>query len=385
MSDMAKKARAAMAAKAKSLTAGEPSTKVDSSDWTPPPMELAGVKTGLRPISRRQFKKGGKVLGENAKHNMGRKPRKSGGSAMSSVNDKINRNVKDANEERSGLKHVGGMKTGGRTKKNGGGSTDYSVTGHNTVTSDSKKPRSVPKDTGRAPQPTDLYDAEDLPKADSETRGYTKGGRTKKMLGGPMMGGAMMAPMTTPMSGGAAMPMGGGATGGGPDPRLGMVSKNALNFGVGAQGSPYKKGGKVEHDDEAADKALIKKMVKPTARVARKAGGRTGKGKMNVNIIIGQHPGGAAPGTPIAPPAGLGRPPGIPVPVGAPPGGGMPMGGMPMGGSPNAMPVGPGAGAPMPMPLPRKSGGRAYPITTGSGGANARLEKIKAYGLTQSK
>jgi hypothetical protein len=28
----------------------------------------------------------------------------------------------------------------------------------------------------------------------------------------------------------------------------------------------------------------------------------------------------------------------------------------------------------------RKRGGRAYPITTGSLGANARLEKVEAYG-----
>jgi hypothetical protein len=28
----------------------------------------------------------------------------------------------------------------------------------------------------------------------------------------------------------------------------------------------------------------------------------------------------------------------------------------------------------------RKAGGRAYPLTDGSGGAKGRLEKIKAYG-----
>jgi len=36
--------------------------------------------------------------------------------------------------------------------------------------------------------------------------------------------------------------------------------------------------------------------------------------------------------------------------------------------------------------MPRKSGGRTnYPIDTGAGGANARLEKIDAYGLTPPK
>jgi hypothetical protein len=37
--------------------------------------------------------------------------------------------------------------------------------------------------------------------------------------------------------------------------------------------------------------------------------------------------------------------------------------------------------------MARKDGGRAYkyPITTGSGGGNARLEKPPAYGLKQAK
>ena len=61
MSEHAKSARAAMKAKAKRLAAGEPHEKVDSSTWTPPEMENAGVKTGARPISKRAFKKGGKV------------------------------------------------------------------------------------------------------------------------------------------------------------------------------------------------------------------------------------------------------------------------------------------------------------------------------------
>jgi hypothetical protein len=41
---------------------------------------------------------------------------------------------------------------------------------------------------------------------------------------------------------------------------------------------------------------------------------------------------------------------------------------------------------PMGYPMPRKSGGRTgYPIDTGAGGGNARLEKIDAYGLKPSK
>lgn len=125
MSDMAKQARAAMKAKAKSLTTADPHQKVDSSTWSPPEPLNTTAKTGMRPVSRRAFKSGGKVEGEKAKCNMGRKPRKSGGEATSWVNAKINRNVKDANEEREGIKHVGGMKKGGRLRRDDGGKTSY--------------------------------------------------------------------------------------------------------------------------------------------------------------------------------------------------------------------------------------------------------------------
>ena len=97
-----------------------------------------------------------------------------------------------------------------------------------------------------------------------------RGGRAKKFMGGPMM--SPSGPMMQPGSGPSGMPAGQGMSSG-PDPRLGMVSKNAMNFGSGPQGSPYKKGGAVKHPDEAADKALIKKMVKPSARTGKMDGG----------------------------------------------------------------------------------------------------------------
>ena len=113
-------------------------------------------------------------------------------------------------------------------------------------------------------------------------------------------------------------------------------------------------------------------------RSAHAHGGKAGgKGKMNVNIIIasGHHDKGAmggqpmpnAPVSPRTPPVGAGAP--MPPPGMMPPGGGAPGAG----------------GPPMPPPgmMPRKSGGRTtYPIDSGSGGGEARLEKIKAYGLT---
>jgi len=75
MYEMAKKGRDAMKAKARKL-AGEKDEKVDSSDWTPPAKLNADVKTGMRPISRRAYKKGGKVMGAAALVRADRKPRK---------------------------------------------------------------------------------------------------------------------------------------------------------------------------------------------------------------------------------------------------------------------------------------------------------------------
>ena len=120
MSEHAKSARAAMKAKAKRMgDAGDPKAQVDASSWTPPEMLNSGAKTGMRPISKRAFKRGGKVLhveGEQAHQHAGRKPRGAGNKALTPSNY-INRNQKEANEERSGGDaHVGGYKHGGAPK-----------------------------------------------------------------------------------------------------------------------------------------------------------------------------------------------------------------------------------------------------------------------------
>jgi len=112
--------------KAKRLTEADPHTKVDSSTWTPPEAENAGVKTGARPLVKRLYKKGGKVVGKHEgkdshKHG-GRMPRKTGGRTNTlSPDSLINRDVRTANEVREGEKHVGGFKKGGRAHKFGGG------------------------------------------------------------------------------------------------------------------------------------------------------------------------------------------------------------------------------------------------------------------------
>lgn len=121
MSEAAKSARAAMKKKIERITTGDPRAKVDASSWTPSEMMNTEAKTGLRPISRRQFKKGGKVVacvGEKSAKRADRKARKDGGKV---ANEYVNRNVKDANAE-FGKPHVGGFKKGGKAKVNDGDS-----------------------------------------------------------------------------------------------------------------------------------------------------------------------------------------------------------------------------------------------------------------------
>lgn len=122
-----KQAKAAMNEKiSRMITPGK--EKVDSSDWTAPEPLNADVKTGMRPISRRQFKRGGKVKakadakvnGKMANVRADRKKRQSGGKALT-ADSLINRDMKEANQSREGIKHVGGMKRGGRAKKAMGG------------------------------------------------------------------------------------------------------------------------------------------------------------------------------------------------------------------------------------------------------------------------
>ena len=206
MYEMAKKAREAMRGKAKRL-AGEKDSKVDSSNWTPSEPLDANVKTGMRPISQRQFKKGGKVTGAKAHVHAGRKPRKSGGRAIT-ADSLINRDQKEANEGREGKKHIGGMKKGGRAHRDMGGTAGNII----------------------------------KPYIDAMMHGLKSGGRAKKAFGGP------------------GMPS---AAGAGPDPRMLAIlkAKAAASKGMPAMPGrpapmampraaapgmpPMKKGGKV--------------------------------------------------------------------------------------------------------------------------------------------
>ena len=269
MYELAKSLRAKMKAKAKSL-ANEKDSKVDSSDWSPAEPLNADVKTGMRPISRSAYKAGGKVAGEATEPRADRQPRKKTGEVKSWVDAKVNRNVKDANEEREGIKHVGGLKKGGRAKREDGGNVEQlnsmvSPEMRRKIEAGSRTPsKEIPVPPKRPPprdvRPSDVYDAEGLKRLEE---GRKDGGAAKKADGGFM------------------------------------------NF----KGDPVipgmKKGGKTQ-----------------SGRMQRKDGGRTKKAGTNVNIVI-------TSGKPSSPSMGgpeMGMPPMLKP---APPIGGGLAGGMP--------------------------------------------------------
>ena len=411
MYEMAKKAREAMKGKAKRL-AGEKDSKVDSSNWSPAEPLDADVKTGMRPISKRAYKKGGKVEGEKMDCHAGRKPRKSGGRAIT-ADSLINRDQKEANKERPGKKHVGALKKGGRVGKDEGGIAG--LLARNPVTKGmparsemvSRSARQSPAsemsvaDKARAAAAMDRMGAERA--AEARTEGERMNPINRK-AGGKVNFGPMGMPGGKPAVG---------------LPEQKKIAKHDQDLSKPTRGKSenYKKGGEV-HEDEPEDKALIKKMVKPGARVGkfyggamgspdqmpvaappampapamdapmmpnmgdgkpmgRASGSKAGKGKTHINIMInaGQKP--PMPGMPPMPPGGPGGPGGVPVPM--PPGAGAPPPPMPMP-MPIPGPAGP-AGPPGMPPMGRKAGGKVYrsykDMDAGSGGGMGRLEKTE--------
>lgn len=465
MSEMAKKARAAMKEKAQGRAAPTKGS-IDASGWSEPTMNTA-AKVGMRPISRRQFKKGGKVEGEHGVKHAGKAPRKgknlggqmntpdftaddaakmaadakmraiikadaeanapiprprrdrimdrlptdrpfapekrggrtgrkNGGKAPLTADSLINRDVKEANEER-GYPHTGGYKKGGKAYANGGYKRGgYAGGGY-------KKGGEVHED---AAMDKKLIKAE----MSKHAKGCTCkacGGRMGKEDGGSAMdylSPVAMAMKNPKMLSPLAMAMGkkkGGSTGnyeGGTRPTGGRIARD--------------KGGKTErspelqelydqrantngHKARARIQDQIDKMegkykapsmldaMDPYERTARKSGGRAKKTNIIITFNAEKHPDGV--------PAPMGLPPAPvrpPMPVAPPPmagGAGMP----PMGPPPAPMGGGlpPGLGVPPPAmgPMARKAGGRVghrgyssyKDMDAGAGGGLGRLEKTE--------
>ncbi len=433
MSEMSRNARRAMRAKAHRL-ANAATGKVDASDYGPEEVLDTEAPTGMRPVSRRQFKSGGVVTGAAPAPNAGRMPRKSGGRALT-ANSYINRDQKEANEEREGKKHVGGYKRGGRTYADGGNAGDAVPTerfGFQPAQSRVVKAAGL-KHGGRSKKagggmlnPDDVRLVEPPDQVpDSAPRGAAvgalgalTGAMARQRLADAARAAAMQRAMAGPGQGGNLGSIADIVARGNRDPYERMPRKSgggawikdaikhpgALRKELHAKAGepiPAKTLEKAEHskNPKLAKRARLAETLRsmhadggsvsdgtlegtrPTGgRLARKHGG---KAKTNVNIVIatGAGRGQQQPGGPM--PAGQITAGAMPVPVGA-------MGGPP--GAPPGMP--PGAPPPMPMPpaggpppggppMMRKEGGRVghrsyrspKDMDAGAGSGFGRLEK----------
>jgi len=284
--------------KAKRLTEADPHTKVDSSTWTPPEALEADVKTGARPLVKRLYKKGGKVVGKHegkdAVKHAGRMPRKAGGRTTEEPNrakryltpdNLINRDVRMANDKREGKKHVGAFKKGGKIahrkhREDGGGANDpWKNVG---MDASAAKRKALISDPNTSRGQT-LQSVRDSNKANTpigwDAVGLKKGGRAHKLGGGPI-GDNPVGQQNRMMGQAAGMMKKGGKVrhreDGGTDDISKMIRQDQIEQGMKGRGQPARV---PTPTARPADKSKgFKDPIPPNASPTFKKGGRAWEG-----------------------------------------------------------------------------------------------------------